>query len=294
METISEQITEMDFLNRVLLPDMPSYEEVREPLATASRHQALSASFTSLSFAALQVFVLPTGMEFAGTIQVNGWDMGRPSRRLRRMRSGQRALLMDLFIQKVKKDIENILVPVYMRDTERERAWIIAMNITDPVTLIEANRDNADKCSNHLACVYIDGNFVSVIDPLQSASPVKTILNAVSEGVVQALQGLTHQDHFIRLSRDLGLPPVLQTITEHTCVLWCLWITFHLVCNEKLDESRFYLVCGDKLDKVRESFAVSTEYRHDDLREFVPIVQRAMISLLMRMQTLRNRLQPVN
>lgn len=249
---------------------LPDYVEIREPLATASRRQALSAEFTNLAFTALYKCANCSGsLIYGGMLKVNGWDAGRPARRWYQLRAARKQTIRQAFLTKTENQLRPMIYATYMNDLYRNCAWVYTVNILDPLTQIETNKNDISKCSNHLVCVIIKGNSVSVIDPLMAQSPMKFILKLVSTVFCSLLTECINEQFYDKPAIELRLPSEIQHINEHTCVLWCLWITYH-VCACPLDV----------LDTIRDEWECCPALRLERLKRFIMLVQKSILLLL--------------
>jgi hypothetical protein len=204
----------------------PNEEEIVNPLKTAEEKHAISTEFTNFGFSLLDAD-MGNDIKFIGTLICNGWDMGRPYKRMRKMKRQYQLMLKDVFIHNTKVQCIRLLTEAYLQDPERDLVWTIAVNIMDPITQNEQHKHNIDKCSNHLVVCFFCDDEVSIQDPLGELSPIRIVTKAVLEGVLQAYQSIIPSITPYSIYNSMIEKEPYQELQEHTCVLWCLWLTNH-------------------------------------------------------------------
>jgi hypothetical protein len=250
-------------LNNVI----PDEDEMLTPFVMADKNKALSSAFANYTFSAMEQFMLADDMLYGGTITANGWYLGRPAKRLKKMKVKEQKRTKEQFRKNKTAELCYIFRRLYALDPEHEKLWVFLINIMDPLTQNVDYKDNENKCNNHMALCCMKGNIMTFHDPLGPRSPVRSVTRAIAN----ILYDLALKENSETQLRMYPHNLKVQNKNTHTCVLWCGWIAFHLCVETNFEE-------------VNEN---SQEELEEDLIQFVQLLTLTNLQVVLSLQSLQ-------
>ena len=240
-----------------LITAIPPVGVIADPVMYTRLYEGLPDEYTNLMFAGLECTLFSGRCVYGGMIKLDGWGMGRPAKRRKRMRAPAVKALDRGFSLASLVELERLIDNVALVDPQRESLWFFAIHVVDPITQTHESDDTA---SHHLCLLYISGSTATLFDPLGVRSPVRTITQTALHTLV-GTGGITAYN-------ILDFP--VQRIDEHQCVLWCGWLASY--------------VC-----KYGPAHGLKITERSTELDEFVALARRGITGALL---TLYSRTSP--
>jgi len=251
-----------DRLHDISSYPLPPAGIIADPLMCSRVYDGLPDAYTDLMFASLECSMHAGRCLYGGMLRLNGWAMGRPAKRRRRLRKSQLLVMDEAFSCETMLTLSPMLDKLRAQDPDLQQVWMFAIHVVDPVTQVEENNESSEHCSHHLSMLMVFEHIAMLFDPLGPQSPVRTVTATALRGII----GIGGIIGYALLDFQV------QRLDEHQCVLWCGWFV------DRMMEG------GDPLAPIPDSD------RSAFLDEFIKRLQPGMTGFLL---TLFKKTSPV-
>lgn len=197
------------------------------PYEHCLQEHGLPVAYGSIACAATEVYLHPSRFLFLGTVDVDGWHLGRPAKRLKRLPIGTREAMAKEITETTASDVFTVLSEGLTLDPEQKKRWSVLVNLFDPVT-----QTGPDGPRQHHTCLlFIWNGRVTILDPLGSASPFRTLLEAALKSLPATLSALNLASQCHWVDR-----PLYASHSRFTSVLWTCWAIDQMVTDRPQDD----------------------------------------------------------
>lgn len=208
--------------------DCMTVDVLSTPYEHSLCEQGLPVGYGPLVAAATEVHLHPSLFMYLGLVHVDGWALGRPAKRLKRLPMATREAMANTVAETTAAAVHALLAEGVLADPQAKQRWGILLNLSDPVT--QTGPDGNRKL--HTCLLFLWNRRLTILDPLGSSSPFRVLLVAALRDLPATLSttsvGLVEQCHWVDR-------PLYNSPDRCTSVLWVGWAIDQLVSGR--DES---------------------------------------------------------